>query len=545
MTATRPRLRRRMERLIGELKARKVLRVGAGYVVIAWVVVQVGEILFEALLLPQWSNSLLVSLMILGFPVALVMAWAFEITPSGIELDQHARHRHEAGVANPSPPPGIFHSIAVMPFEDLSAGRDLGYLCGGIAEEATLALGQLEGLHVVDLKPWLMSAKQGGPLLPDHSPGDVSLVVRGSVRRESDQYRITASLLSTRDQHVLWSRNFQRQANEIFRLEEEVARAIARVIELSMDNPEPTEHIETHPLAYESFLCGLRYFRMGKDKNPLAQRMFRRSVEIDPEFGRAWAYLACTKACEFLYFDSSDQVRLETRQLSERALELAPNLSVSRVAAGLSLCLEGRFTHADREFERAITIEPDSFDAWYFYARSQVHQGNTERALQFFDRAAAVKRDDYQCLFLKAAQLEKLGRESAAHETLRDGLDRARAYLEMHPDDWRAWNLGAIAYLRLGEENKAETWLQTSLLNAPRDSSVAYNAACFYALKGNSEKALQFLGACANVGSITREWIAQDSDLDSIRGLPEFSQLFKRFPERGSSPEAAAIDQKI
>jgi adenylate cyclase len=260
--------------------------------------------------------------------------------------------------------------------------------------------------------------------------------------------------------------------------------------------------------------------------------MFKRAVQMDPDYGRAWAYLACTHACHYLYFEAAEESRAQARRASERAMELAPGLAESHVAAALSLSLLGDYPAADREFEKAISIGPDSFDAWYFYARSQVQQGHRERAARLFDKAAQVHEDDYQCLFLKASQLERLGRVKQASEALTAGLQRARAHLELHPDDWRAWNLGAIAYLRLGRESKAGLWLRTSLHNAPRDSAVAYNAACFHALKGDSKTALQHLKDSVGVGSINREWVLQDPDLLSIRETPEFARLVKQFPSR-------------
>jgi adenylate cyclase len=184
------------------------------------------------------------------------------------------------------------------------------------------------------------------------------------------------------------------------------------------------------------------------------------------------------------------------------------------------------YGQADREFQRALQLDRGNFQAWYFYGRSKVHEGDIRRAIELFEGAARVRPEDYQSKLLQAQLYVSIGEPDKAIAVTREGLERARRILELNPDDVRAWNLGAFALLRLGEKSEAERWIQKSLESAPRDSIVHYNAACFYALAGEKDKALDCLERCLiKVGNISREWLEHDSDLDSIRSEPRFREV--------------------
>ena len=133
-------------------------------------------------------------------------------------------------------------------------------------------------------------------------------------------------------------------------------------------------------------------------------------------------------------------------------------------------------------------------------------------------------------LILLAAQLHKLGDEEASFKALRGGLARVRVFLEFNPDDDRAWGLGAFALLTLGQEDEADTWMNSSLKRAARCSASTYNAACFYARKGELEKSLDYLEMSIGAGVITKQWIVQDIDLDPVRKLPRFDGIVAKFP---------------
>ena len=210
-----------------QLKERKVIRVGIVYIVVGWVIIQIGEVSFEALILPEWSLALLIIIVFLGFPLALVLAWAYELTPEGIRKDP-------AGQVAPA---SVSPSIAVLPFDDMSEHGDQGYFCEGIAEEILNALCKIPGLHVASrVTSFRFSGKQGR----SESVSDigeklnVSTLLEGSVRKSGDRLRITAQLVNTADGYHLWSRQYDRGVEDIFEIQEEIAASIADALSVTL-----------------------------------------------------------------------------------------------------------------------------------------------------------------------------------------------------------------------------------------------------------------------------------------------------------------------
>jgi adenylate cyclase len=161
-----------------------------------------------------------------------------------------------------------------------------------------------------------------------------------------------------------------------------------------------------------------------------------------------------------------------------------------------------------------------------------VQEGDLARALRLFDRASRVRREDFQSVLLQAQLYTSLGQRDKALEVTRRGIERVRNVLKINPDDNRALNMGAFALLRLGHAEEAVKWMKTSMRNAPMDSIIQYNGACFFSLAGDVEHALDCLENCLiKVGNINREWLIHDSDMDNIRNHPRYDQIVRSFPD--------------
>jgi adenylate cyclase len=290
---------------------------------------------------------------------------------------------------------------------------------------------------------------------------------------------------------------------------------------------------QVHPKAYDYFLRGLSYFgRHTMQDTVFARQMFERALEVDPDFGRAWAGLAYTYGMEQLYFNVSNVNRDEALRTSQKALELAPERSESHVSAGIAQCMVQAYDKAQEAFERAIELDPENYDAWYFFGRTKVHEGDFERAVELFQRASEVRPEDYQSVLLLPQLFHSLGRREEELDAARRGIERARAVLDLNPDDNRARNMGGFALLRLGEGEEAIRWMEESVARAPNDSIVHYNAACLYALAGDADRAIDCLANChRKVGNLNREWLMHDSDLDSVREHPRFREILDLFPD--------------
>jgi len=521
----------RISAFLGELKKRKVIRVAAVYVIVAWAVMQGGELIFEALGLPAWSVTLLVVLALLGFPLALVLAWAYELTTDGLRRD---RPGEATAVSEPQKPvlPSAATgqhgmSIAVLPFEDMSEKQDQVYFCEGIAEEILNALAKVEDLRVASRMSSFHFGARSADVQEVSRKLHVSAVLEGSVRKSGERMRITAQLVNAADGYHLWSQRYDFSLEDVFKIQDEIASSIAATLSLGLTSPTSGQNAKVSPKAYDFYLRGLSYF--GKHSAPdtiYARQMFQRAIDIEPDFGKAWAGLAYTYGFEYMYFNAARESREEALRSSARALELAPELPESHVSSGIAHCMNQDFSKADAEFRRALQLDPGNYEAWYFYGRTKVHEGDLLRALELFQGAARVRPEDYQSVLLQPQIYSSLGEPAKAIDATRIGLERARRILELNPDDVRAWNMGAFALLRLGQKDEAERWMHRSMEGAPRDSIVHYNAACFYALAGEKEKALDCLERClVKVGNISREWLEHDSDLDLIRSEPRFKQI--------------------
>jgi TolB-like protein/Flp pilus assembly protein TadD len=514
-----------------QLKKRKVIRVALVYVVVGWFLMQFGEVTFEALKLPEWALTLLIVIVLLGFPIALVLAWALEITPEGIRRDSDGLQGEPGGGApklDKTAP-----SIAVLPFADLSEHGDQVYFCQGIAEEILNALCKVAKLRVASRVTAFRFDGTNADVTEIGEKLNVQTVLEGSVRKSGDQLRITAQLVTTADGYHLWSRQYDRRLEDVFEIQAEIADSIVNALSLTLRRRGDDSVTKADPRAYDLFLRGQGYFaKHSAEDTVYARQMFEKALEVDPEFGRAWAGLAYTYGFEYMYFNASEVNRDEALRTSQQALKLASGLAESHISAGIANCMVQNYESAEAEFEQAIELDPESYDAWYFFGRSKVHEGDLERAIGLFERAAKVRPEDYQSMLLLPQLYHSLGDRKRELDSARRGIERARAVLELNPDDNRALNMGAFALVRLGKVAEGDEWMQRSLQKAPNDSIVHYNAGCFYALAGDIDKSLDCLEQCRfAVGNLNKEWLSHDSDLENVRDHPRFLRLLASFTD--------------
>lgn len=526
----------RLVTLLSQLKDRKVLRVAIAYIVVAWIVMQVGEVTFEALNLPTWALSLLVWFTLLGFPLALVLAWAYEITPGGIvrDFDGHLDNPYVpdafGDIGTVAQRAEMKPSIAVLMFEDMSLNKDQDYFCEGIAEEILCALCEVDGLHVAARVASFQFGSKSADVVEIGKLLNVSVVLEGSVRKAGDQIRTTVQLVNTHDGYQFWAEQYNHDMKDVFNIQEQVAQAVVTEMKLSFTENEMRRPNTLNPEAYDYYLQGNRFFNKSDKQNIFfARQLFKQAVELDPTYGLAWAKLSSTYAYEYLCSKPNAGTKYEARRLSLKALELVPEIPEPHIARGIAHTICQEYHKADGEFERAISLSPMSFGAWFTYARSKTYEGDMKKAVELYQKASEIRPEDYQSLLLQVSILEGLGDFRNAKEKAKEGLKRAKAFLKLRPDDNRAWNMGAFALQILGDTERADEWMETSIRNSPRNSILTYNAACFYALTGDIEKSMDYLAQTADWGCLNLNWLEQDSDLDPARDNPRFKEIIRKF----------------
>ena len=510
--------------LSDELKRRKVYPVVAAYAVVSFILLQIGEITFGPLGFPNWVMVSLIALVIVGFPVTVVLAWLFDITPKGIQRDSATRPRAEGVDERPS--------IAVLPFVDMSAEQDQGYFCEGVAEEILNALTKIQQLKVAarsssfQYKAGAVDARAVGSEL------GVKTILEGSVRKAGDRLRVTAQLVDAVDGYHLWSKTFDEEVKDIFAIQDEIASCIAESL-LETLTPIEQSAIRTASTAsvsaYEYYLRGRQFFkRFRKMDIEYARQMFREAINIDHDFALAWAGYADCHSFLVMYVDPQASYREEASVGSKRALELSPDLAEAHASRGLAYLVCEEFESAEREFETALELNPCLFEAYYYYARTKFHRGEVDVAAELFKKAADVDPEDYQSRCLRVQILRGTGHVDVAREEAQEAVAVIEKHLKWNPDDARAYHLGAGPLVVLGDLDRARRWLLRAIEIAPDDSVVLYNVACNLATIGEEDKALDYLERAVEQGAVSAAWMRNDEDLASLRVHTRYTDLLRR-----------------
>jgi adenylate cyclase len=417
-----------------------------------------------------------------------------------------------------------------MQFEDMSSEQDQTYFCEGIAEEILCALDEVDGLKVASRLGSFQFDSKSADVREIGRKLNVSAVLEGSIRKAGERIRITIQLIDTHNGYQFWAGQYNHDLKDIFEVQEQMAQAVVGAMRLSLGDNKLTRPKTQNPEAYDLYLKGNSYFtRPDKQSILFARQFYQRAVEIDPSFGRAWSKLASTYVFEYLCNDPDGNAKAEARRVSDIALSVAPGIADSHIASGITHAIYQDYKLADIEFETAINLRPDSFGAWFTWARSKSYQGDARKAVELYQKAAQIRPQDYHSVLVQVRLLNELGDAETAKERAREGLRRAKVFLELRPDEYRAQNMGAFALHILGEIDEAKTWMESSMQNSPRNSVLSYNAASFYAMIGDSEKSLDYLSQAAETGCLNLDWLAQDAGMKLLREEPRFKALVHRF----------------
>ncbi len=466
-----------------ELRRRRVYGVAVAYVVSGWLLIQVATQVFPFFEIPNWAVQMVVVATVIGFPIALVLTWAFELTPEGIkrenEVDRkvarqtgrkltaavvvvaaavmglmlfrllHLQQAIEQGKQQaPSPPEIDRKSIAVLPFENLSDDKSNAYFTDGIQDEILTRLAKIADLKVIS-----RTSTQRYKSTPENLPEiarqlGVAHILEGSVQKSGDAVRVNVQLIKAATDSHLWADSFDRKLTDIFAAESEIAKAIADQLRVHLTGREkqviaakPTDN----PAAYDAYLRGLAY-TLKTQNTPAnylgAQQYLREATRLDPKFALAWALLSYVDARGYQTTNIQPTIALrdEARRAMERALALDPNLGEGWIARGYYQygCV-GDFESAGRCYEQARQFLPNSSLVRLALALLARDQGQWERAESYFQEAET----------LDPRNLNLLTRHAQFHITLRrfpEALRKLDQILEIVPDDIDALvEKGAIA----------------------------------------------------------------------------------------------------
>ena len=426
----------------------------------------------------------------------------------------------------------VVHSIAVLPFADMSPAKDQDYFCEGIAEEIINALTKLDALQVASRSSAFAFKGKNQDIRQVGEQLNVATVMEGSVRKAGNRLRITAQLIKVADGYHLWSERYDRDLEDVFAVQDEIAENIVRALRvvLTEEQRRAIERPHTGNVeAYEFYLRGRQFFYQFREKGlQFARRMFSRAIEIDPSYARAYAGIADCSSQLYKYWDASTANLEQADAASRKALELAPDLAEAHAARGFALTLGGSHEEANREFETAIRLDPKLYEGYLYYANGRFAEGKLAEAARLFELASAVRTEDYQAPALAGLCYAGLERQEESRAAFERAVRAAGRHLELNPDDPRAHYLGAIAWCRLGQVDKGLEWGDRALALDPDDAGVLYNVACLNAVGGKPERALDLLEHAVQNGFGHKEWIEHDPDLASLRTDHRYQALLNR-----------------
>lgn len=467
-----------MNSIFAELNRRNVFRVALAYLVFGWLVLQVADVVFPALALPDWSITLITVLLAIGFVPAVIFSWVYELTPEGIKREAevtseesvtvHTAKRLDIAIvvllvgtiglfvwdrfgrtpapvkgsgsftseapaaAEPTvkePDPFTEPSIAVLPFADMSPAGDQGYFADGLAEELLNVLARIDGLKVAARTSSFKfrDAEQdigeiGRALGVDH-------VLEGSVRKAGDQIRVTAQLIGVDGGFHLWSDSFDRTLDNVFAIQDEIAASIvdALKLELEIDSDSVRDTVDVE--AFDLYLRGREFAREpNKERLQRAIRYYEQALEIDPNYAQALGGIAAA----WLWLEdyggvAGSEAFPRAEAAARRALEIDPNLAEALSAIGFVMDRANTGTPAETRayFERALEANPSYVEAYNLYGDVLLDLGELDAALEI--RKRAVEIDPLSTFFQSrlASGLADRGRTEAAEQVIEEIFEAA------------------------------------------------------------------------------------------------------------------------
>ncbi|PYJ78981.1 MAG: hypothetical protein DME69_06560 [Verrucomicrobia bacterium] len=465
-----------MSSFFEEVKRRKVYRVAAAYVIAAGGIIQLASAAFPAWELPNWALRLVIVLLLIGFPIALILAWAFDVTPQGIKstpaLAPRMQRRRNivmlvaVGVIV-SAVAGFFllprasahkidKSIAVLPFENLSDEKENAYFADGIQDDVLTNLSKIGDLKVISRTSVMPYRGKASNLREIGKALGVSTILEGSVRRIGNRVRVNVQLINAENDEHIWAEDYDRDLTDVFAIQTDLAKKITGELQAKLSPAEkalmerkPTENGEAY-LAFvqaKNLGCAVEDF----DKLKQSEQLYERAVQLDPNFALALARSSLLQSWIVHTFDRTSDRREKARALAEQALRLQPDLPEAHLAVGFSYYYgDNNYDAALREFEIAQRGLPNESEAYLAIGAIQRRQGKWTESTANLEKAASLNPKDSWPLQNLADNYQVLRNFDAANKTIDRGLN-------MNPDGVGLWETKSkLAIAEKGDFSVAE-----------------------------------------------------------------------------------------
>ena len=565
-----------------ELKRRNVYKVAIAYAVVAWLLMQIATQVFPFLEIPNWAIRLVIMLIVIGFPIALLIAWAFELTPEGIKRTESADELPTKAPRNrawlyviviagaisaslffigrysaTSKQSGLIEvpakSIAVLPFVDLSQAKDQEYFCDGISEEILDALARVEGLRVVARTSSFSFKGKNADVGEIAQKLNVQNVLEGSLRREGNRIRITAQLINARNGFHIWSDTFERELQGVFAVQDEITRSIVDALKIKLAVAPPVRTPGSTE-AYDLYLKGLYYSNKSDEENlRKSLSLFQQALDKDPNFARAWTGI--TKVWEQLAdaYVRPLEAYPRVKEAASKALALDDKDAEAHCYLGeVKLLIDRDVAGAEAEIKRALQLDRNSATAHYFMSWLKLTQGDCDEGVNQIQEAE--KLDPLSPMIIDSA-----AERYVAANRLNDAISAGKRVLQVDPnyiyfdsplaDAYREKgdlqeavtlyekaqtvthfpSAGlAITYAKMGRLEDARRVLNQRIEKSRQQYVAADSIAAVYVALGDKEEAFRWLERAFDEHSAPMFYLACHPIFRALRSDPRFADLLRR-----------------
>jgi tetratricopeptide (TPR) repeat protein len=360
----------------------------------------------------------------------------------------------------------------------------------------------------------------------------VGSLLEGSVRKSGNRLRVTVQLIDVTTGYHKWSEKFERDAGDVFAMQDEIAEKVAMLLRGGELSHRERRAVHRQPTAIETYECFLRgrqrMHAMQQPQMDEARALYQRAIELDAEYAPAWAGMAMLHALLYEWWGSKAEDLSEADRASRVAMELAPDLADAHLARGYTLSNLRRYEEANHHFEAAARINPNLFDAYYYYGRAAFAAGDIEKSIDLWRKAGDVRREDFESPLLQAQSMRKLGRLEESRAVNREAVRRAEKLVELNPSNGRVLSFGSGALHDDGQSERALEWARRAEALYPDDMGVIINGALLRARNNMTEEALDLLDRVFSKGWGKKDWVENDPDYDGLRGEPRFIAMMAK-----------------
>ena len=580
-----------MREFLKEVKRRNVFRVALVYIVAAWLTIQVVDVIFPALNVPDWVVSAVAVMLLIGFPFALILAWAFEMTPEGIKreedvdrsqsitsqtgkklntltilvlaaavgfllVDKFVLQPDNAGPTEELLLGDIKPSIAVLPFVNMSDDKANEYFSDGLSEELLNVLAKIPQLHVAGRTSSFQFKGTNDDLRLIGQKLNVTNVLEGSVRQSGARLRITAQLIDTESGYHLWSNTYDREITDIFAIQDEIAANVVDALRVALLGEETAvSHGTDNVDAYNLFLQASYFWdQTTAEGHRKAEEALRQAIALDPEYAQAYAKLAGVyqqRISGFVGDGTEDFIAgfKVVHEYADKALALDPTLADAQLAKGLAIsAADWNYSAADQYFSKALELMPNQIDVLSWIGTTRTFQTRIDESIALFEKVLQLDP-------LSISAHRDLGDAYVAARRFDDALAVYRKALRLRPDTARIHGRIASIFMVRGDfEAAAEhvrqepvAWnrdMKAIMLNSRGQDSAAFQAAAkayeeqyglsnsyqlaeIYGFVGDLENTFKWLEMSHEVHDPGMPWLQVSLFLESARIDPRWPAMVK------------------